>query len=179
MDQKFITGCRYFLKKRRLYLITGTNQKLFIRYWYFSCFYSFVTLWHIVLSLPYLLGDCLFIFSFVVCGALVLLFWLKSKKYKENASLPSLMSDITRSHTNISLAQHLCKWLQDWTRWLIEDGIIHGNQQMPMVTYLKNQNSGISVRFLTPAAVVRVRIQNEARFMARLIYCLGTVFVER
>ena len=67
------------------------------------------------------------------------------------------------------------KWLQDWTRELIGDG----NQQIPMVTHLSNQISGASVRFLTLAAMVRVRTQHEARFTACLIYCLGTVFVKQ
>ena len=43
-DQNYIIGCRYFLKKRRLYQTTGTNQQFFIRCRYFSCFYLFVTL---------------------------------------------------------------------------------------------------------------------------------------
>ena len=42
--QNFITGCRYFLKMRRLYQTAGTNQQFFIRCRYFSCFYLFVTL---------------------------------------------------------------------------------------------------------------------------------------
>ena len=73
----------------------------------------------------------------------------------------------------------MCKWLQDWTRGLIGDCIINENEQIPMVTHLNYHISGASVRFLTPAAMVRFRIQHEARFMARLIYCLGTVFVKQ
>ena len=48
-----------------------------------------------------------------------------------------------------------------------------------MVTHLNNQISGASVRFVTPAAMVRVQTQHEARFMARLIYCSSTVFVKQ
>ena len=41
------------------------------------------------MSLPYLLGDCFFFFSFLLCGALGLLLQFKPKKYKGNVSLPS------------------------------------------------------------------------------------------
>ena len=34
---------------------------------------------------------------------------------------------VARSHTNISLPQLLCEWLEDWTRKLIGHGIINGN----------------------------------------------------
>ena len=37
----------------------------------------------------------------------------------------------------------------------------------------------ISVRFLTPAAMIRVRTQHEAGFMARHLYFLGIVFVKQ
>ena len=36
-----------------------------------------------------------------------------------------------------------------------------------------------SVRFLTPAAMIRVRTQHEAGFMARHLYFLGIVFVKQ
>ena len=58
------------------------------------------------------------------------------------------------------------------------DGIINGNQQIPMVMLLSNQIRGLSVRFVTLAAMVHVRTQYEAKIMACLIYYLGTVFVK-
>ena len=38
---------------------------------------------------------------------------------------------------------------------------------------------GASVIFLTPAAMVHVSTQHEVRFRARLLYCVGTVFVKQ
>ena len=39
--------------------------------------------------------------------------------------------------------------------------------------------NGASEIFLTPAAMVRVTTQHEARFTACLLYCVGTVFVKQ
>ena len=47
-----------------------------------------------------------------------------------------------------------------------------------MIKYYKLHISGSMVKFLTPAAMVYVQIQHEARFMACLYCCLGTVFVK-
>ena len=66
MDQNFVIAYQYFLKKRRLYQATGTNQSFIIRCWYFSFCYLFVS---------YPVFSC-------ACGALGLLLWYKSKKHK-------------------------------------------------------------------------------------------------
>ena len=131
-DQNFITGCRCFFKNRRLYQTMSTNQKFFIRYRYFSWLYLFVTLGHFSqpMSLTYLSGDGLIFFCFfVVCGALGLSLWLKSKNCK-GVSHFLVCWGVTTSNTNISLPQCLCEWLQDWTRGLIGDGIINRNQSI-------------------------------------------------
>ena len=61
----------------------------------------------------------------------------------------------------------------DW-----REGIINGNQYIPIVTSYRYHTTDASVRFLPSAAIVRVRARNEVRFMARLLYCLGAVFVK-
>ena len=54
--------------------------------------------------LSYLSGDSLIFFCyFVVCGAIGLLLWLKSKEYQENVSLPSLMRSYQKSYYYIRL----------------------------------------------------------------------------
>ena len=54
--------------------------------------------------LSYLSGDSLIFFCyFVVCGAIGLLLWLKSKEYQENVSLPSLMKSYQKSYYYIRL----------------------------------------------------------------------------
>ena len=51
-----------------------------------------------------------------------------------------------------------------------------------MVTPLSGQTGGAcgKVWFLSSTAMVHVRVQHQARFiMARLLYCLGTLFVKQ
>ena len=56
--------------------------------------------------LPYLSGDSLIFFCyFVVCVAIGLLLWLKSKEYQENVSLPSLMRSYEKSYYYMRLDQ--------------------------------------------------------------------------
>ena len=75
------------------------NQNFIIPWWYFSCCYLFVSLWHCShMSLSYLSSDDgLIFFCFSFCGTLGLLLRLKSKKHKGSDSLPSLMGNYHKS----------------------------------------------------------------------------------
>ena len=48
-----------------------------------------------------------------------------------------------------------------------------------MVANVCKKMRGASVTFLIPATMVPVQNQHQTRFMARLVYCLGTVFVKQ
>ena len=47
-----------------------------------------------------------------------------------------------------------------------------------MVPPYRNQMIGTLVTCATPAAMVRVRTQQETKVMACFLYCIGTVFVK-
>ena len=76
-----------------LYQTTDTNQNV-ICCQYFSNYIFVTTCDILVMSLPYPSVDGLIFFCFLfVWGALGLLLWLKSKKYKDSVSFPSLMEN--------------------------------------------------------------------------------------
>ena len=63
--QSFIIGCRHFLKKRRLYQTTGTNQTLLFSAGIFAVVIFVCSLWHLShMSLPYLSVDCVIFLLF-------------------------------------------------------------------------------------------------------------------
>ena len=97
---KFYNWLPVFLEKEQT---TSTNQNFIIRCRYFSCCYLFVSLWYFShMFLPYLSSDGLIFFCFSLCGALGLLFCLKSKKYKGSDSLPNLMGNCHKPYLYIS-----------------------------------------------------------------------------
>ena len=85
-DRNFTNGCRYFLKKRWLFIKLPARNKLYYLLPIFFLLLSFCYI--LVMSLQYLSGDGLIFLCFFVCGALAFLLWITSKKRKGSVSLP-------------------------------------------------------------------------------------------